>query len=145
MLDDIHSFYLAYKLQGSFKVSFTLMNLDFEAVPSPRGGFGGFLATLWWVSGETFWRRFCFEVHGFSTDLHSQIGKTIKILSRQMIKIHERPTNNAEQFCGPSKEENFKCEHFTNFCAGLDEIFGLHGFELPSFVICFNVVEFILF
>jgi len=62
-----------------------------------------------------------------------------------MIKIHERLTNNAERFCGQIKERNFKYEHFTKFCAGFHEIFGFHWFSLSSFVICFNVVEFILF
>ena len=62
-----------------------------------------------------------------------------------MIKIHERPINTAEQFRGQGKERNVKCEHFTNFCAGLHETFGFHWFSLSSFVICFNVVEFILF
>ena len=36
-------------------------------------------------------------------------------------------------------------KHFTKFCAGLYEIFGLHGFNFSSFVICFNLVELILF
>ena len=30
----------------------------------------------------------------------------------------------------------FKCEHFTKFCTGLLEIFGLHAFRLSSFAIC---------
>jgi len=36
------------------------------------------------------------------------------------------PTNNAEQCCGQRIEENFKCEHFAEFCAGFHEIFGFH-------------------
>jgi len=31
-----------------------------------------------------------------------------------------------------------KCEHFTKFCAGLHEMFGFHGFNISSFIICFN-------
>ena len=56
-----------------------------------------------------------------------------------------RPTNNAEQFSGQRKRSKFKCEHFTKFCAGLHEIFGLHGMNLSSFVVCCNVVELFLF
>jgi len=48
-----------------------------------------------------------FEVRGFSPYLRSQTGKTIKLMRRQMIKIHARPTNHAEQFCGQRKERNF--------------------------------------
>ena len=59
-----------------------------------------------------------------------------------MIKVHARPTNNAEQFCGQRKGGNLSAN---KFCAGLHEIFGLHGFNLSSLVICFNLVELILF
>jgi len=34
-----------------------------------------------------------------------------------MIKVLARRTNNVEQFCGQRKEDKFKCEHFTQFCA----------------------------
>ena len=43
------------------------------------------------------------------------------------------------------ERRQFKCKHFTKFCTGLYEIFGLHGFNFSSFVICFNLVELILF
>jgi len=62
-----------------------------------------------------------------------------------MIKVVARPTNNKEQFCGLRTGGKFKCEHFTKFCAGLHEIFDFHGFNISSFVICFHVVELILF
>jgi len=68
-----------------------------------------------------------------------------KLMRQQMIKLLARPTNNAEQFCGQRKEGNFKCQHFTKFCAALYEIFDFHWFNLLSFVICFSVVELILF
>jgi len=55
-----------------------------------------------------------------------------------MIKVLGRPTNNAEPFYEPTKGGKFKCEHRTKFCAGLHEIFGFHGFNLSSFVICFQ-------
>jgi len=47
-----------------------------------------------------------------------------------------QPTNNAGQFRGQRNGGKFKCEHFTKFCTGLLEIFGLHGFRLSSFAIC---------
>jgi len=62
-----------------------------------------------------------------------------------MIKVLARPTNNAKQFWGRRKGGKIKCEHFTNFCAGLNEIFCFYESNLSVFVICFNVVEFILF
>jgi len=67
------------------------------------------------------------------------------LMWRQMIKVFARPTNNAEQFCGQLKEGKFKCKHLTKFFVRLHEIFGFHEFNLSSFVICFNVVELILF
>jgi len=42
-----------------------------------------------------------------------------------MMKVLARPTNNAERFV--DKEENFKYEHFTKFCAGLHEILASTG------------------
>jgi len=36
-----------------------------------------------------------------------------------------------------------KCEHFTKFCAGLQELFGFDEFNLSYFVSCFSVVELI--
>jgi len=60
-----------------------------------------------------------------------------------MIKELERLTNKAEQFCGPSKEGNFKCEHLAEFCACLHEIFSFDWFNLSSYGICFSVVELI--
>ena len=53
-----------------------------------------------------------------------------------MINVLAQPTNNAGQFCGQRNGGKFKCEHFTKFCTGLLEIFGLHGFKLSSFAIC---------
>jgi len=115
MLDHIHNFCLAY--------SYT----------------AGQLLSVLYAHEPELWSS------GFSTYLHSQIGKTVKLVGRKMIKVLAWPTNNKEQFCGQTKARNFKCEHFTKFCAGLHEIFGFHWFNLSSFVICFNVVEFILF
>jgi len=60
------------------------------------------------------------------------------------MKIHAWPTNNAEQFCGQRKEQNCKCEHLKKFCVGLHEIL-VSTASVSSFVIRFNVVEFILF
>ena len=60
-----------------------------------------------------------------------------------MIKLLARPTNTAEQFCGQRKERIFVCKYFTNLCDGLLLVFGFHWFNLSSFVVCFNVVEFI--
>jgi len=62
-----------------------------------------------------------------------------------MIKVLARATNNAEQLCGQSKGGAFKREHFSNFFAGLHEIFGFHRTNLLSFVVCFNVVELFYF
>jgi len=63
-----------------------------------------------------------------------------------MIKVLAGPTNNAEQFCGQKKGGKFKCVHFTKFFPGLHEIFGLHRItNLSSFVVCFNVVQLVLF
>jgi len=56
-----------------------------------------------------------------------------------------QPTNNAENICGQKKGGKFKCEHFTNFFPGLHEIFGLNRTNLSFFVVCFNVVQLILF
>ena len=53
-----------------------------------------------------------------------------------MINVLVQPTNNAGQFCGQRNGGKFKREHFTKFCTGLLEIFGLHGFKLSSFAIC---------
>jgi len=53
-----------------------------------------------------------------------------------MINVLAQPTNNAGQFRGQRNGGKFKCEHFTKFCTGLLEIFGLHGFRLSSFAIC---------
>jgi len=53
-----------------------------------------------------------------------------------MINVLAQPTNNAGQFCGQRNGGKFKCEHFTKFCTGLLEIFGLHGCKLSSFAIC---------
>jgi len=66
------------------------------------------------------------------------------LVERQMIKVLARPTNNVEQFCGQRRGGKFKCQHFTKFCSGLHEIFGFHEFN-TCFIICFNVVELILF
>jgi len=60
-----------------------------------------------------------------------------------MIKVLARPSNNAEQFYGQRKGGKFKCEHRTKLCAGLHEIFGFHGFNLSSFVICFHTILFL--
>jgi len=57
------------------------------------------------------------------------------------MNVLARSTNNAEQFCGQRKGGTFKYERFTKFCAGLHELFGFHGFNLSSFVICINFVE----
>jgi len=38
------------------------------------------------------------------------------------------------------ERKQFKCKHFTKFCAGLHEIFVFHGFNFSSFVISFNLV-----
>ena len=65
-------------------------------------------------------------------------------MGRQLIELPTRLTNNAEQLRGQRKGGEVKCEHFTKFCAGLHEIFGFHGFNLSSFVICYNVTELIL-
>jgi len=62
-----------------------------------------------------------------------------------MKKVLTQPTNNAEQFYGQRKRGQFKCEHFTKFCTGLPERFGFHGFNLSSFVPCFNVAGLIIF
>jgi len=62
-----------------------------------------------------------------------------------MIKVLARSTNNAEQFCGQRKEKNLSANTSQKFCAGLHELIGFHRLNLSSFVICFNVVEFILF
>jgi len=43
------------------------------------------------------------------------------------------------------EKKQFKCKHFTKFCAGLHEIFDFHGFNFSFFVICFNLVELTLF
>jgi len=59
-----------------------------------------------------------------------------------MIKVLARPTNTHEQFCGQSKGDAFKCEHFTMFFPGLHEIYGFHRTNVSSFVICFNVVAY---
>jgi len=53
-----------------------------------------------------------------------------------MINVLAQPTNNVGQFCGQRNGGKFKCEHFTKFCTGLLEIFGLHGCKLSSFAIC---------
>jgi len=67
-------------------------------------------------------------------------------MGRKMIKVLAGLTNNAEQSCGQKKGGKFKCEHFTNFFLGLHEIFGLGRItNLSSFVVCFNVVQLILF
>ena len=58
-----------------------------------------------------------------------------------MIKVLAQPTNNAKPFW-TKKGGNLSAN---KFCAGLHEIFDLHGFNLSSFVICFNLVELILF
>jgi len=58
-----------------------------------------------------------------------------------MIKVLARPTNNADQFCGQSKRGKIKSEHFKKFCVDLHEIFGFHGINISSFVVCFNVVD----
>jgi len=63
----------------------------------------------------------------------------------QIAKVLARPINNAVQFCGQRQGNNFKCEHFTNFSSGLDDNFGLRRINLPCFVVCFNVVQLILF
>jgi len=60
-----------------------------------------------------------------------------------LIKVLARLTDNAEQRRGQRKGGKFKCEHFTKFWANLHEIFHYHGFNLSSFVICFNVTELI--
>jgi len=60
-----------------------------------------------------------------------------------MIKVLARPTNNAEQFCGQRQGGKFKRQH--NFCPGWDENFGLHRINLSAFVVCFNVLQSILF
>jgi len=62
-----------------------------------------------------------------------------------MIEVLARPTNNAEPFCGQRKEGKLKCENFTTFSPGLHEIFGLYRTNFSSFVVCFNVILFILF
>jgi len=62
----------------------------------------------------------------------------------QLIKVLLQPTNKAEQFCGQRKGGKFKCEHITKFCDGLHEIFGIQGFNLSSFVIFFNVIDFLI-
>jgi len=62
-----------------------------------------------------------------------------------MIKVLAQPTNNAEQFRGQRQGGKFKCEHFTKFCLGLDENFGLHRINISAFAVCFNVVQSILF
>jgi len=67
------------------------------------------------------------------------------LLGRQMIKVLAWPTNNASQFYGQRTGGQFKCEHFTKFCASLHEIFGFHGFNLSSFVVCLNMAGLILF
>ena len=46
-----------------------------------------------------------------------------------MIEVLAQPTNNAEPFW-TKQGGKFKCKPFTKFCAGLHEIFGLHGFNL---------------
>ena len=53
-----------------------------------------------------------------------------------MINVLAQPTNNAGQFCEQRNGGKFKCKHFTKFCTGLLEIFGLHGSKLSSFAIC---------
>jgi len=62
-----------------------------------------------------------------------------------MIEVLARSTNNAEPFCGQRKEGKFKCENFTAFFPGLHEIFDLHRTNFSSFVVCFHVVQLILF
>ena len=59
-----------------------------------------------------------FEVVIFYLPYACEQAKQQKLVRQQMIKIYEQLTNNAEQFCGQRKERIFKCEHFTNFCAG---------------------------
>ena len=60
-----------------------------------------------------------------------------------MINVLARSTNNAEQFYGQRIGGKCKCEHRRKFCAGLHEIFGFNEFKLSSFVICYNVIEFL--
>jgi len=72
---------------------------------------------------------------------HKQAQHNERLVERQMINELSRP----EQICGQTKVGKCKCEHFTKFCSGLHEIFGLPVFYLSSFVVCFNVVEFIWF
>jgi len=43
------------------------------------------------------------------------------------------------------KGGKFKCENFTNVCAGLHAILYFYGFKLSPFVICFSVGKIILF
>jgi len=81
----------------------------------------------------------------FSIYLRSQIKCSARLVERQVIKVLARPTNTAEQICGQRKGGALRCEHITKFCVGLHEIFGFHWFNLSSFVICFNMVEAILF
>jgi len=62
-----------------------------------------------------------------------------------MINVLARSTNNAEQFCGQRKGVKFKSEHFPKFFPGFHEVFRLHRTNFSSFVVCFNVVQLILF
>ena len=85
-------------------------------------------------------------IGGFSTDLRSQIGKSQeKFGGAANCRPIARPTNNTEQLCGQRKGGKFKCEHFKKIFPGFHEIFGLHRTNLASFVVCFNVVQLILF
>jgi len=65
---------------------------------------------------------------------------------QQMITVLARSTNNAQQFCVQRKGGQFKCEHFTKFFPGLHEIFSHHRTSnISSFVVCFSMVQLILF
>jgi len=63
-----------------------------------------------------------------------------------MVKVLAGLTNNAEQSCGQKKGSKFKCGHFTKFFPVCIRFWASVG--LPTthiFVVCFNVVQLILF